>query len=143
MGIIAYDMTNLIPYRFVANFSNDLEYTHSRSCKITSFCFEIFLGYILLQGFLLDELEVCLYMVPPFSWVLGSCTSLRLWSRAKNKENWLLVTDEPVEFEKKPVEVQGFKRTTHHSRGVYGTYPNSTKEDWKMSMDVTGWTWKH
>ena len=31
-----------------------------------------------------------------------------------------LVTDELVEFEKKPVEVQGFRNITNHFRGIYG-----------------------
>ena len=31
-----------------------------------------------------------------------------------NGENWLLVIDEPIEFEEKPVEVQDFRRVTDH-----------------------------
>ena len=37
-------------------------------------------------------------------------------------ENRQLVTDEPVEFEKKPAEVQDFRRITDHFRGIYGIY---------------------
>ena len=37
-------------------------------------------------------------------------------------ENRQLVTDEPVEFEKQPVEVQDFRRITDHFRGIYGIY---------------------
>jgi hypothetical protein len=37
-------------------------------------------------------------------------------------ENWSLVADEPVEFEKQPVEVQEFKRIARHFRGIYGIY---------------------
>ena len=37
-------------------------------------------------------------------------------------ENWQLVTDEPVEFEKWPVEVGDFRRTTDHFRGIYRIY---------------------
>jgi hypothetical protein len=33
---------------------------------------------------------------------------------AMKGENWQLVTDEPVEFEKKPVEVREFKRVIDH-----------------------------
>jgi hypothetical protein len=35
-------------------------------------------------------------------------------------QNWQLVTDEPVEFENNPVEVQDFRRITGHFRGIYG-----------------------
>ena len=37
-------------------------------------------------------------------------------------ENWRLVADEPVEFEKQPVEVQDFGKFTNHFRGIYGIY---------------------
>jgi hypothetical protein len=33
-----------------------------------------------------------------------------------------LVTNEPVGFEKSPVEVQDFKRITDHFRNIYGIY---------------------
>ena len=39
--------------------------------------------------------------------------------KAMNAENRPLVTDEPVEFEKYPVEVQDFREITHHLRGIY------------------------
>ena len=39
-----------------------------------------------------------------------------------NGENRLLVTDEPVEVENQPVEVQDFKRITHHFRELCRTY---------------------
>ena len=48
-------------------------------------------------------------------------------------ENWQLVTDEPVEFEKLPVEVQDRKKITDHFRGIYKIYPNSIKENRRMS----------
>jgi hypothetical protein len=35
-------------------------------------------------------------------------------------ENRPLVIDKPVEFEKKPVEVQDCRRITDHFRGIYG-----------------------
>jgi len=38
------------------------------------------------------------------------------------RENWQLVTDEPVEFKKSPVEGQDFRRITDHFRGIYGIY---------------------
>ena len=38
------------------------------------------------------------------------------------RENRQLVTDEPVEFEKKPVEVQDSRRITDHFRRIYGIY---------------------
>ena len=39
-------------------------------------------------------------------------------------ENQLLVTDELVEFEKQPVEVQDdCRKVTDHFRGIYGIYP--------------------
>ena len=39
-------------------------------------------------------------------------------------EDWQLVTDEPVEFEKLPAEVQDFKKLTDQFRGNYKVYPN-------------------
>ena len=38
------------------------------------------------------------------------------------RENGQLVTDEPVEFEKWPVEVPDFRRITDHFRGMNGIY---------------------
>ena len=37
-----------------------------------------------------------------------------------NGENWLLVTNELVEFEKQPDEVQVFRIIRDHSRRIYG-----------------------
>ena len=34
-------------------------------------------------------------------------------------ENRQLVTNEPIEFEKTPVEVQDYKKITDHFRGIY------------------------
>ena len=48
-------------------------------------------------------------------------------------ENWQLVTDEPGEFEKSPVEVQDFRRITDHLGGIYIIYPNFIKENQRMS----------
>ena len=46
-------------------------------------------------------------------------------------ENRQLVTYEPVEFEKQPVEVvqDDSMQLTNHSRGNYEIYSNLTKED--------------
>ena len=49
-----------------------------------------------------------------------------------NGENWPLVTDEPVEFEKEPVEVQDFRKITHHFRRIYIIYPQINIENQKM-----------
>ena len=49
-------------------------------------------------------------------------------------ENRQLDTDEPVEFEKKPVEVhQDCRKITDHFRGIYRIYPNLIKENRRMS----------
>ena len=48
-------------------------------------------------------------------------------------ENRQLVTNEPVEFEKEPVEVQDCRKTTDHSKEVYRIYPNLIKENRRMS----------
>ena len=44
-----------------------------------------------------------------------------------------LVTDEPVEFEKQPVEVEDCWKITHHFRGIYRIYPYLMKENQRMS----------
>ena len=50
-------------------------------------------------------------------------------------ENHQLVTDEPVEFQKPPVEVhQDCRKITDHCRGIYRIYyPNSIKGNRRMS----------
>ena len=55
-----------------------------------------------------------------------------------NGEN-RLVYNQPIEFEKQPVEVQDFRKITNHFRGIYRIYPNLTER----CQIVTGWTWKH
>jgi hypothetical protein len=47
-------------------------------------------------------------------------------------ENRQLVTNERVEFEKQPVEVQDCRRVTNHFRGIYRIYPNLIKKNWTM-----------
>ena len=49
------------------------------------------------------------------------------------RKNWQLVTDEPVEFEKEPVEVGAFRRITDHFRGIYSIYLKCIKQNWEMS----------
>ena len=50
------------------------------------------------------------------------------------RENRQLVTDEPVEFEKQPVEVQDCMKITRHFRGIYRIYhPNLIKDNRRMS----------
>ena len=51
-------------------------------------------------------------------------------------ENRQLVTNEPVEFEKYPVEVQDCRKITDHSRGIYGIYPDLKKENRRISTNV-------
>jgi hypothetical protein len=45
-----------------------------------------------------------------------------------NGENQLLVTDEPFEFEKQPVEGQDIRENTEHFRGIYIVNPSFTKK---------------
>ena len=54
--------------------------------------------------------------------MVSKCVLHRTWFLPTVRENRQLVTDEPVEFEKEPVEVQDFKRITDHFRGIYGMY---------------------
>ena len=42
-------------------------------------------------------------------------------------ENRQLVTNEPVEFEKSPVEVQDCRKINDYFRGIYRIYPNLIK----------------
>ena len=53
-------------------------------------------------------------------------------------ENRRLGTDDPVEFEKQPVEVRNFRRITGHSRGIYRRiYLKWLKQNQKMSTGPT------
>ena len=60
-----------------------------------------------------------------------------------NRENRPLVTDELVEFEKQPVEVQQFRKTIDRFGGIYGIYLKLMKEELERCEHVTSWTWKH
>ena len=55
------------------------------------------------------------------------------WKGAKIGENRRLVTHEPVELDKYPVEVQDCMRITNHFKGIYRIYPNLIKENQKLS----------
>ena len=70
---------------------------------------------------------------PLFVWVRFSSRKSTLRFATMIGENRQLVTDEPVEFEKEPVEVQDCRRITDHFRGIYRIYPNLIKENWRMS----------
>ena len=48
-----------------------------------------------------------------------------------NGENRPLITDEPIEFEKQLVEVQDFRKMTHHFRRIYGIYLTLLKNNQK------------
>ena len=41
---------------------------------------------------------------------------------SSNRKNGPLVTDEPVEFEKEPVEVKDLEKIADHLGGIYGIY---------------------
>ena len=64
-------------------------------------------------------------------------------SKSMIGENRQLVTDEPVEFEKEPVEVEDFRRITDHFRRIYGIHPQINKKKTEGYQHVTGWTCKH
>ena len=53
-----------------------------------------------------------------------------------------VVTNEPVEFEKQLVEVQGFSKITDHFKGICAIYLKLIKKP-KRSQHVTSWSWKH
>ena len=53
-----------------------------------------------------------------------------------NMENQLLVTIELVEFEKRPVEVQDFKKINDHFREIYGIYLKLINENPKDQQHV-------
>ena len=48
-------------------------------------------------------------------------------------ENRQIVTNEPVEFEKQPVEVQDCRKDTDHSKGIHSLYPKLMKENRRLS----------
>ena len=76
--------------------------------------------------------------IPPSIWLTSLQIRFRtpaqfgLW-RPMIGENRELVTDEPVEFEIEPVEVQDCREITDHFRGIYRIYPNLIKENRRMS----------
>ena len=54
-------------------------------------------------------------------------------TRSMSGENRQLVADEPVEFEKLPVEVQACRKFTDHFRGIYRIYLQLMKKNRKLS----------
>ena len=60
-----------------------------------------------------------------------------------NRENQPLATDELVEFEELLVELQDFRKTTYHFRGIQRMYLKTNTEKTEGCQHVTGWTWKH
>ena len=48
-------------------------------------------------------------------------------------ENRQIITDEPVEFEKQPIEVQDCRKIANHFRGFHKIYPNIIKKNRRMS----------
>ena len=49
-----------------------------------------------------------------------------------NKENQLLFTNEPIEFEKQPVDAQDFRKFTHHFRDIRGIHLKLIKKTRKI-----------
>ena len=67
--------------------------------------------------------------------VAGSPSFIELDAYPMNRENRLLVTDEPVELEKRPVEVGDSRKVTDHFRGICRMYLkliNEKPEDHNM-----------
>ena len=60
---------------------------------------------------------------------IPSCEIASLPMIGKNRQ---LVTDEPVELEKSPVEVQDCKKITNHFRGIHRIYPDLMKDNRRM-----------
>ena len=59
-----------------------------------------------------------------------------LWASYINamiEENRQLVTDELVEFEKEPVEVEDSRKITDHFRGIYRIHSNLVQEKRRLS----------
>ena len=54
-------------------------------------------------------------------------------------KNQQLVTDEPIEFEKQPVEVQDCRKNSEHFREIYSICPNLIKKKPKdVNMQLVG-----
>ena len=52
---------------------------------------------------------------------------------AMSGENQQLVTNEPVEFQEKLIEVRDCRKFTDQFLGIYRIYSTLTKENWRMS----------
>jgi hypothetical protein len=60
--------------------------------------------------------------------------TIHFWlAYAMTGDNQPLVTDEPDEFEIKPVEVHNFWKNTHHFRGIYRIYLKLIKKTQKIT----------
>ena len=94
-----------------------------------------------LKGFLSHMTWAMLLCIMPSSHFTTQCVDFQdnirgyVWGGLLigSWKNRLLVTDELVEFEEQPVEVQDFREITGHSRGIYKIYPNPIKKNQKMS----------
>ena len=60
-----------------------------------------------------------------------------------NRENWPLVADEPVEFDKQLDKGQDFKKITIILEEYIECNLKINEEKTKRSQHVTDWTWKH
>ena len=58
-------------------------------------------------------------------------------------ENQQLVIDEPIEFQKQPMEFQDFGKTTHRFRQIYRICLTFMEKKPTYHIMVTSWTWKH
>ena len=56
-----------------------------------------------------------------------------------NEKNWLLLTDELVEFEEQLIVVLDFGKITDYSREIYGIYLKLVKEN-ETCQHVVNWT---
>ena len=70
-------------------------------------------------------------------WGIWEGLSINEWGLGESRP---LVTYEPVKFEKQPVEVQDFKKTTHHLEEFK---EHTSTEKPERCQHATGWTWKH
>ena len=88
------------------------------------------------------SLLACQHLVVSFIALEVNCTLKQPLTQPQRKiivghqgsgENRQLVTDEPVEFEKWPVEVEDCMKIIDYFRGIYRIYPSLTKENRRMS----------
>jgi hypothetical protein len=65
------------------------------------------------------------------------------FTRILSKENRLLLTNELVEIEKLPIEVQDIRFINDHFTRIFSYIPQVNEEKPKDVKHVTGCTWKH